>query len=159
MYIYCADVYCDACGEAIRQELQEQDGKHTAICQFSEKPYKPCTCNFSNEIPEDPDDESSYDSDEYPKGPYDDEQESDTPQHCGSGEICLCAEKLANGVVVGKFLENNLTVDGVNYVIEHFDADSPVSQLWINHYKDFHEEIEHLASCPRCNPPQKKEEE
>lgn len=49
-------------------------------------------------------DESSYDSDEWPKGPYaDGGGEADTPQHCDG---------------CGLFLENPLTADGLAYVAE-----------------------------------------
>lgn len=49
-------------------------------------------------------DESSYDSDEWPKGPYPDGGgEADTPQHC---DHC------------GVFLENSLTLDGDECVRE-----------------------------------------
>lgn len=51
-------------------------------------------------------DESTYDSDEWPKGPYGDGGgEADTPQHC---DHC------------GEFLDNPLTGDGENYVIDAF---------------------------------------
>jgi len=64
MYIYQADVYCDTCGAEIRLALKDRS-------------------------PENRDDETSYDSNEYPKGPYPEDQESDCPQHCGSHEKCL----------------------------------------------------------------------
>lgn len=49
-------------------------------------------------------DESSYDSDEWPKGPYSEGGgETDCPQHCDS---------------CGVFLENPLTPDGGDYVRE-----------------------------------------
>jgi hypothetical protein len=54
--------------------------------------------------PRDPDDESSYDSDDWPKGPYrHGGGEADCPQHCGA---------------CGLFLENALTDDGDSYVRE-----------------------------------------
>lgn len=78
-YIYAADLYCADCGEDIRSRLT-QEGK----------------------APSDPDDETSYDSDEFPKGPFaDGGGEADCPQHCGG---------------CGAFLENPLTSDGVDYV-------------------------------------------
>lgn len=50
------------------------------------------------------DDESTYDSDQFPKGPYPDGGgEADTPQHCDG---------------CNTFLENPLTPDGVAYVLE-----------------------------------------
>lgn len=77
VFLYQAALYCQWCGEGIRRERHE---------------YAPL----------DPNDESSYDSDVYPKGPYDKGGgEADTPQHCDS---------------CGLFLENPLTTDGGDYV-------------------------------------------
>lgn len=51
-------------------------------------------------------DESSYDSDDWPKGPYSDGGgEADSPQHC---DMC------------GVFLDNPLTPDGETYVRDVF---------------------------------------
>lgn len=59
-------------------------------------------------LPEHPEDENTYDSDEYPKGPYSDGGgEADTPQHC---DYCRV------------FLENPLTVDGVDYAQNALDT-------------------------------------
>jgi hypothetical protein len=78
-YIYRADIYCAEHGEQLRRERRE---------------YKPV----------DPSNESSYDSDNYPKGPYPDGGgEADGPQFCGE---CGC------------FLENPLTTDGDAYMRE-----------------------------------------
>lgn len=77
VFIFQADIYCEHCGEGIRREKHE---------------YAPVDVN----------DESSYDSDHYPKGPYGDGGgEADSPQHCGA---------------CGVFLENPLTPDGGDYV-------------------------------------------
>jgi len=79
VYIYQADIYCESCGGAIRAKL---------------------ACSALA----DPDNESSYDSDEFPKGPYSDGGgEADCPQHCAA---------------CGLFLENPLTRDGYAYVQE-----------------------------------------
>ncbi len=59
-YIYQADVYCDGCGDMIRETLKA-DGA---------------------EIPEDDMDLSSYDSGDYPKPVDVKHGESDSPQHC-----------------------------------------------------------------------------
>jgi len=91
-YIYQADIYCDECGEKIKEYLRGID-----------------------EVPSDPDDESSYDSDEYPKWGRDDE-ECDCPQHCGSHEHCENAIELSDGSQVGCLIGNNLTSYGVEYV-------------------------------------------
>ena len=52
-YIYAADIYCKDCGEDLKSKLTQ---------------------------PENPDDENTYDSDDYPKGPCE-VSESDYPQH------------------------------------------------------------------------------
>ncbi len=81
-YIYQADTYCTGCGEHIISELLAESGK----------------------VIEDYADERTYDSGEFPKGPYDMAyEESDTPAHCGSCRL---------------FLENPLTSHGENYVKE-----------------------------------------
>lgn len=68
-YIYCADIYCDTCGEAIRNDLAG-----------------------NGNAPVHPRDECAYDSDAFPKGPYSDGGgEADAPQHCGA-----CGEFLEN---------------------------------------------------------------
>lgn len=118
MYIYNADVYCDACGEAIRETL-DNEGKR----------------------PENPSDERSYDSDEYPKGPYDDSQEADSPQHCGSHEDCLEATILPSGRKVGYFLQNDLTDDGIEYVVEAIDDGGEVAELWGEYYGGSYSDI------------------
>lgn len=83
-YIYQADTWCDKCGEHICAELQ-REGK----------------------APEDIEDETTFDSDDYPKR-YDPEtEESDSPQNCASGN---CAG------FYGTFLENQLTQDGYKYL-------------------------------------------
>lgn len=88
-YVYQAAVFCDACGEKIKKDLNREawEGKIPEA-----------------EIPADPTDDRSYDSDDYPKGPFDvGDEESDSPQHC---DKC------------GVFLENQLTREGQEYVIE-----------------------------------------
>jgi hypothetical protein len=107
-YIYAADVYCQACGEDLKLKLPK---------------------------PSDPDDETTFDSDVYPKGAYD-VSESDTPQHCGSGEDCLSPTEIEGGKY-GCFLENDLTTDGVKYVEElHRERSGPVTRFWIGYYNN-----------------------
>lgn len=79
VYIFQADIYCESCGKGLMMEIP-----------------KPAHA--------DRDDESTYDSDEWPKGPYGDGGgEADCPQHCG-----MC----------GLFLENPLTPDGYDWLAE-----------------------------------------
>lgn len=81
VYIYSAALYCEDCGEKIRTELKGV-----------------------GQAPDDIDDETSYDSDDFPKGPFPDGGgEADTPQHC---DEC------------GVFLENPLTTYGGGYVVD-----------------------------------------
>jgi len=79
VFVYAADLYCEDCGAKIREELTAK-----------------------GQAPEDPEDEWSYDSDDFPKGPTE-ETESDSPSHCGG---------------CGVFLESPLTSEGEAYVIE-----------------------------------------
>jgi len=78
VFIYQAALYCEDCGNHIRK-----------VCALA---------GMAKHI--NPDDESSYDSGEYPKGSYQPD-ESDSPQHCDS---------------CGVFLENPLTDDGIAFV-------------------------------------------
>ena len=106
VYMYQAALYCEHCGEEIRQRLMA-DGK----------------------APANPEDEYTYYSDDFPKGPYPDGGgEADCPQHCDS---CHC------------FLENEATPDGRNYIKESIldnlcsgDGDDEVIQIWREFYTE-----------------------
>ena len=81
-YIYNADIYCEICANRIKKGLEKE--------------------GFN---PLDFEDEKTFDSNEFPKGPFSDGGgESDSPQHCGE---CHCP------------LNNDLTHDGVKYVVEY----------------------------------------
>lgn len=99
VFIYQAALWCETCIDEITEEL---------VC------------------PGDPDDEHTFDSDDYPKGPHSDGGgESDTPQHC---EGC------------GEFLENALTADGIAYVEERVreaEASSGLNEV-IKLWKEFY---------------------
>jgi len=103
-YIYQAALLCEDCGKDVRETLS-REGK----------------------APSDPDDEGSYDSDEFPKGPYPQGGgEADSPQHC---DLC------------GEFLENPLTTDGLDYIFNSVinclssgSGDKAVILQWVNHY-------------------------
>ncbi len=116
-YIYQADVWCDSCGRAICKRLKRE-----------------------GLAPENPDDEWSFDSDEYPKRAGDDE-EADTPQHCASGAHCINAVVLPSGEKVG-FLFGELTAVGVEYVKEAIAeaeeglGSKEVTDLWQQHFRD-----------------------
>lgn len=122
--IYTADVWCDDCVDLIRERLQSE-----------------------GRAPEDPDDERSYDSDEYPKYMSDDE-ESDAPQHCASREECVNAVELPSGRKVG-MLFGELTSDGVRYVREAALDGGEIPHMWAQHYIDSGYDLD-LTPCPHC---------
>ena len=95
-YIYQAELLCESCGEKVKKDVK--------------KPDYPC----------DLEDETTFDSDDYPKGPFD-IGESDCPEHCA------CC---------GLFLENPLTADGDDYVREYIEnsPENPITQLWAEYY-------------------------
>ena len=111
-FIYNADVYCESCGRAIRKRIKAEG--NSPAC---------------------PHDETTYDSSEYPKGPVD-ADESDSPQHCGSGADCTEAIELSDGRKIGAFLENPLTSLGLLYVACNVRGNprSEVVKLWADFY-------------------------
>ena len=111
-YIYCADIFCDACGSEIRKRIFDTD-------------LRPA--NFGDEM--------SYDSDEFPKWVGDDE-ESDCPQNCGSGEYCLEADVLPSGHKIGKQF-GSLTPDGVDYLKEAIEEGGEVAEFWAEFYSEY----------------------
>lgn len=104
--IYQADCWCDSCAEWIKTNLA-----------------------FENKVPDDPDNERTYDSGEWPKYMPEDE-ESDTPQHCAALAKCLEAEELSDGSKVGALLSTNLTDEGVQYVREYILEGGVVAEWW-----------------------------
>lgn len=125
VYIHDADIYCEDCGEA--------------ICEF---------LKGSDFAPTDPDDETSYDSSEFPKGPYPDGGgEADCPQHCGSGKDCFNAIELSDGHKIGAWLENPLTIDGLGYVREAIQGGGEVAALWAEWYADC---LDEESPCENC---------
>ena len=112
-YIYQADLWCESCGESIRDDIIA-----------------------AGHAPEDPDDETSYDSNEYPKGPCDDGGgEADSPQHCAAHRKCINALQL-HGMLFGCALENPLTADGVAYVREAVANGGRLGEFWAELYAD-----------------------
>ena len=95
-YIYQADLYCAACIAKIKSSVK---------------------------VPAKPGIESTYDSDEYPKGPYPGGGgEADCPNYCFG---CGC------------FLENPLTLDGYEYVkkeVENYILSNECVYEWFDYY-------------------------
>jgi hypothetical protein len=118
---YQADVYCNRCTEAIKKRIEK-----------------------AGEAPEDPDDERSYDSDDYPKMVNLDDEASDSPQHCGAHEECLAAIKLPYGGKIGAWLGGSLTSEGVESTVDMVwndltslqDHSRQVGRLWRKLYAD-----------------------
>lgn len=93
-YIYQAALLCEDCGKAARAKCHEDE--NNPVVRIARE--RNCSLRCAAEY------ESHYDSDDYPKGPFDNGGgEADSPQHC---DHC------------GVFLENDLTTDGANYVRE-----------------------------------------
>jgi hypothetical protein len=109
-YIYQADLWCDSCGKVIRKQLR-REGK----------------------APDHPGNESSYDSDDFPKYVAN-SGEADCPQHCGAGEECLEAIELPSGRKVGALLSTELTGDGARYVQEAVAEGGEVADLWAEEF-------------------------
>jgi hypothetical protein len=120
-YIFQADTYCAECAGSIKRQIAAAGGK-----------------------PARTDDESTFDSDVWPKGPYPDGGgEADTPQHCGNPECRT-------------FLENPLTGDGYEYVREliadHVNGEGPGDYDTLNQWIQFYEIplwvcMEYLPGC------------
>jgi len=114
IYVYAADLWCEDCGRDIRNTLIEM-GK----------------------APQNPDDQSSYDSDDFPIEISSDE-ETDCPYHCGAGEECFNAEVMPDGQKIGAWLENPLTSYGIKQLEQQIreEPENVVVQFWSEHYAD-----------------------
>ena len=123
VYMFQGALYCEDCGRAIQDRIRKE-GK----------------------APENEDDENSFDSDNFPKGPFGDGGgEADSPQHCDSHTGCLNAIKLPCGSKIGAWLGNPLTNDGIdwlkNSILEDLLANKnthaqQVGRLWSYLYHD-----------------------
>ena len=140
-YIYAADLWCEGCGAKLREELPAPEGA-------------------------DPEDEYTFNSDDYPKYAVDGGGEADSPQHCAAGADCVDAIELPTGDRIGAWLENDLTPDGVEYVVEAIQearedsADTPharyrraVTALWAGWYAEYD------VVCDAMYPPEPETEE
>ena len=107
IYIYASATYCPDCAKKIMDDLKAK-----------------------GQAPANPDDETTFDSDVYPKGPYPDGGgEADAFQHCAD---CRC------------FLGNSLTADGVKYSIqalagyvENEEVSPNVLDTWTDELKNY----------------------
>jgi hypothetical protein len=111
-YIYQADVWCDACGDHIKADLERE-----------------------KKAPEDTEDESSFDSDEYPKHYDAENEESDGPENCSDGH---CGG-FANGSSYGTFLENQLTQEGYRYLKGMLDGHGATLPEFAKEWAEFYQ--------------------
>lgn len=96
VYLYQASLLCEDCGEEIRADLRK-----------------------SGKAPDDEDDDESFDSDDFPKGPFaDGGGEADGVQHCDSNAKCRNSITLPCGSKIGAWLGNDLTDDGARKLAE-----------------------------------------
>lgn len=94
-YVFRAAYWCEDCIDAFKSK--------------NPKPKRVCE-----------DDESTYDSDEWPKGPYSNGGgEADYPQHCDG---------------CGVFLRNPLTDDGYKYVADQIQGGGSAIEEWVEFY-------------------------
>jgi hypothetical protein len=116
-YIYQGDLICKSCARDLKKMLGDL-GK-----------------------------EDTRDSGDYPQGPYSDGGgEADNPIHCGGERDCLESLDLGNNVIVGKWLENPLTKDGLQYVAEkladNFHSPSAQQRLLANFWRSvYHDDL------------------
>lgn len=111
-YVYQADLWCDACAADIARALRS-----------------------TGTVPEDPSDHDSFDSDDYPKGPFPDDDPSDAPHHCAGGRDCTRRIVLRDGKTVSA-LVSGLTEEGRKYVLERIQSlpQSALVAFWEEHY-------------------------
>ena len=90
VYMFQGSLYCEDCGRDIQDKIREE-GK----------------------APEDESDEESFDSDDFPNGPFSGGGgEADSIHHCDSNETCLNAIELPCKSKIGAWLGNDLTSEG-----------------------------------------------
>lgn len=108
-FIYQADVWCDDCGREIKEILRKQE-KATHDHYYRD------------------------DSDMWPIETDSCSDEADSPQHCAGYQECPNAERF-DGRLVGQFLKNSLTTDGIEYVLEtHKEKPTELTQMWMDFY-------------------------
>jgi len=113
-YTYQADVWCDKCAAHIIGELQR-----------------------NGTAPSDTEDETSFDSDDYPKRYWPDSEEADGPQNCASGN---CGGGPSDGFgAYGTFLENGLTTDGYEYLKSMLDGHGKTLPAFAQEWADFYQ--------------------
>ena len=122
VYMFQGALFCEDCGRDIQDNIRKE-GK----------------------APEDEDDEESFDSDDFPKGPFSGGGgEADSIHHCDSNETCLNAIELPCKSKIGAWLGNDLTSEGDEWLASSIresifrdDAHGrQVNRLWRLKYSD-----------------------
>ena len=108
-YVYQAEILCDSCGRKII-DLLKSDGKNVI-------------------------DELDYGSDDFPRYVYD-TGETDSPEHCAHGDMCLEAEILPSGRKIGCLINTQLTTEGIKCIEECIEKD-PNDELTLFWRKNF----------------------
>lgn len=142
--IFQADIWCDDCADCIKEQIATEiwnEGENATLPDgtITRKLWENTICPGLFGL-EDLDaylrdmDERNYDSYDYPKW-CDDNEESDTPQHCASGEHCMNYGELPDGFKYGYFFGNELTTEGEEYVKEAVRDGGDIARLlWMPHY-------------------------
>ena len=124
-YTYQADVWCNACGEKIKADIARDNPEL---------------------VPEDPENETTFDSGDYPKYYDAESEESDGPENCADGscggqyrhDVPGDAKYLGVGRY-GTFLENRLTTEGykrlVNTLNKHGEHLPSHAREWAEYYQ------------------------
>jgi hypothetical protein len=122
VYMFQGALLCEDCGQSVQNKIRA-----------------------AGKAPENETDEGSFDSDDFPKGPFGDGGgESDTINHCYNGTSCPNAIELPCGSKIGAWLGNDLTNDGVDWLVQSirssiFTNDNhnrQVNRLWNLKYWD-----------------------
>ena len=88
-------------------------------------------CGALIDVPK-PSYEPPYDTDDYPAVVS--EGETDSPEHCGSGEDCVNAHVLPSGRKIGALLGCDLTSDGEDYVRQAIAEGGEVAEYWAEEF-------------------------
>lgn len=119
-FTYQADVLCDDCGRRVIAELE-----------------------LTGQVPANPSDESSFDSDVYPKSYSPDSEQADSPQNCATGECggwYMHTDGVSTRIIYyGRFLENGLTEDGYKSLKAMLDDHGATLPKFAQEWADFYQ--------------------
>jgi len=116
-YVYQGNIYCEKCTRHLLAQLNNKGVEDTG------------------------------DSNDYPQGPYlNGGGEADSPQHCGNGRECQRPIELGSGHLVGDWLENPLTNEGLQYIAnqlaENFNSPHAMKRLVPNFWRlAYHDDL------------------